>query len=118
MNKIVLGFVLALPMLVNAAPVSLYATLKNLYTYQNDGVQDGRVVIEVMPESGESLSETCGAGFWMNSTEENQYNTTISFLLSAFHTKQKIWIRGDDSHIWNGSSTANYCRLTTVGLIQ
>ncbi len=84
-------------------------TITKIYSYTQFGGGDIQIYVS-------SPATNCAAGFWL-SPHDPGFNSTLNFLLSAFHAKSTLNMIGEDTKLWTGSGTP-YCRLIAAGLIQ
>jgi len=111
-SKTLLSLVLlAFSTSVLAERVTVTTTIDQLYSYSEQGVFDGDIVIKISnPPVG------CEDGFWLRSADTAGYKNTTSFLLSAYHAKSQVSLDGLTNEIWTGSA-GKFCRLDHIGLM-
>jgi len=57
----------------------------------------------------------CASGWYIKPTDGG-YKAAVAVVLTAQASGLQVVIYGDDSDIWIGSPTGQYCRVQTVGL--
>ena len=95
-----------------AARFSKVTTIKQIYSYSEQGVFDGDIAI--IPDN---KIAGCEGGFWLRKADTIGYRNTVSFLLSAFHSGTTVSFVGSDDDIWSGSGT-KFCRVDQISLIK
>ncbi|MDX3775821.1 hypothetical protein QE250_17055 [Chromatiaceae bacterium AAb-1] len=68
---------------------------------------NGDVVVEM-----DKNSSFCSAGYWLRRTDPG-FDTNLSLLLSAYHAKNNVILRGEKTIIWKGSAKV-FCYLDSV----
>lgn len=68
---------------------------------------NGDLVIEI-----DKKASLCSAGYWLRRTDPG-FETNLSLLLSAYHAKNNVILRGEKDLIWKGSSKV-FCYLDSV----
>ncbi len=68
---------------------------------------NGDMVIEI-----DKKASFCSAGYWLRRTDPG-FETNLSLLLSAYHAKNNVILRGEKDLIWKGSSKV-FCYLDSV----
>jgi hypothetical protein len=57
----------------------------------------------------------CGSGWYIKATDPG-YKTAVAVVLTAQAAGLQVIVYGDNSDLWTGSPSGQYCRLQTVGL--
>lgn len=104
----IVGFVMLLLPLIASAAVepSASSKIKRLITYADYGGGDVQVVLD-------TNGTTCVHGYYMNKNDPN-FDAMHSMLLSAYHAKSEVVLRGHTNLIWPGSANGTYCKLYSV----
>ena len=96
---------------VFAERVVAESTISRIYNYEIAG-SEGDLAIKI-----DNAPIGCEAGYWLKRSDTIGYKNSVSFLLSAFHAKSKIYLSGLTESRWQGSS-GNYCQADIVALIK
>lgn len=56
----------------------------------------------------------CANGWYVKTTDPG-YNAVVASVLTAQAVGLQVIVYGDNSDIWPGSSTGQYCRVQTIG---
>jgi hypothetical protein len=94
--------------------VAQMATIRAITSYSEQGVFDGDIFIQL-----EQNPAACPGGYWLRHADTSGYKSTVSFLLSAFHSGTAVTIMGynDSGNIWIGSGTPT-CRTDQITLTK
>jgi len=85
-------------------------TISQSYAYTNyDG---GDFVF-----STSSGAPGCGSGWYIKSTDPG-YKTAVAVVLTAQAVGLQVLVYGDNSDLWSGSPSGQFCRVQTVGLVS
>jgi hypothetical protein len=57
----------------------------------------------------------CGSGWYIKSTDPG-YKSAVAAVLTAQAGGNYVQIYGDNSDLWSGSPSGQYCHLQTIGL--
>src|ERR1700733_10589412 len=57
----------------------------------------------------------CGSGWYLKATDPG-YKAAVSVVLTAQAAGLQVLIYGDNSDLWSGSPSGQYCRVQSVGL--
>jgi hypothetical protein len=57
----------------------------------------------------------CQSGWYMKATDPG-YKAAVSVVLAAQAAGLQVVVIGDNSDLWSGSPSGQYCRIQTVGL--
>ncbi|WP_245609274.1 hypothetical protein [Vibrio pacinii] len=103
---------LFMPLASFAAVVnSSVGMIDGMYAYDDFGAQDRFEGADVAVWFKTGLSE-CSAGVWLTPSAPG-YQTLVSFLLTAYTTKQRVKFQVYNDRIWTGSSN-NLCQIDAI----
>ena len=101
---------LALATFANAAVRSSTGTVAFIYAYGDFGGGDFTFKLSTQPSG-------CPDGFWIAKSQPG-FSTTVALVLQAKATGDAIYVGGEDTQLWPGSSTGAFCKLNYVGFPQ
>jgi len=104
MKNLIYIFVLLVTLNVQAGVTTGVTTIGDIYTYADNEDVIFTVNIDV---------NGC-TGFWLEASNLG-FRNQLSVLLSAYHASSPIYVYGDESKTFSGSSD-KYCRLTILKL--
>lgn len=112
-NKLAISILLlTMPMVSFAAVVnSSVGIIDSIYAYDDFGAQDRFEGADVAVWFKTGLSE-CSAGVWLTPSAPG-YQTLVSFLLTAYTTKQRVRFQVYSDRIWNGSGN-KLCQIDAI----
>ena len=61
------------------------------------------------------LATGCGSGWYLKATDPG-YKAAVSVVLTAQAAGLQVLVYGDNSDLWSGSPSGQYCRVQSVGL--
>lgn len=83
--------------------------------YGTYGTSDAQFRNDLVIEIEQNISG-CENGFWVQAEDTKENASLVSVALSAFHAGSNLYIAGYTNQLWNGSSSAKYCRVHSMGL--
>lgn len=83
--------------------------IKTIVSFSEYG--GGDVVLKTV-----NTEPSCANGYWLKKSDPG-FEVNMSILLSAYHAKSSVILRGHDNQIWGGSS-GTYCHLYSIELVQ
>lgn len=84
--------------------------IKGIITYTT--YNSGDVVVEVT-----SPLENCANGFFVGGLDEGAKNV-YAMLQAAYLTQKELYIYGNSTELWNGSSSGQYCHIYAVNYVD
>ncbi|MHB8475471.1 MAG: hypothetical protein ACYDBZ_04185 [Steroidobacteraceae bacterium] len=98
------------PTIVNATVVSPGAsvTITQSYAYTTFGGGDFVFSTSV-------AAPGCGSGWYIKATDPG-YKSAVAAVLTAQAAGNYVLVFGDNSDLWDGSPSGQYCRLQTIGV--
>jgi hypothetical protein len=106
----VLAVLLLVPGYAAATVVSPGAAVTITQTYAYTSYGGGDFVF-----STSVAAPGCSSGWYMKATDPG-YKAAVSAVLTAQAAGLQVVVYGDNSDIWSGSPTGEYCRVATVGV--
>jgi hypothetical protein len=61
------------------------------------------------------ITPGCASGWYISSTDPG-FKSAVATVLTAQAGGNYVWVYGDNSQIWSGSPSGQYCHLQTIGI--
>jgi hypothetical protein len=102
----------AVSMPAGATIVSTSASVTVTKTYAYTAYDGGDFVF-----STNGTAAGCGNGWWIAASDPG-FKSAVAAVLAAQVAGSYIIVYGDNSALWPGSPSGQYCRVQTVGLVS